>query len=73
MNNRCWFSFKASGISSIVQSSNTLQMKKQAFSLQIPVETEPVKIFSLRLNLATQTLPSHEDREQVKAQVQVFN
>lgn len=37
---------------------NPPQMKKQAFTLQIPVGAEPVKTFSLRINLATHTCPS---------------
>lgn len=38
-----------------VKSRNPPHMKKQAFTLQIPVEAEPVKIFSLRINPATRT------------------
>lgn len=73
MNARCWLPFKASGTSSIVGSCNPLQREEQAFSLQIPAETEPVQVFSLRTNPATQRLPSHEGRLQVKAQLSVFN
>lgn len=62
MNARCWFPFKASGISSIGGSCSPLQRKEQAFGLQIPAETEPVPGFSLRTNPATQRLPSHEGR-----------
>lgn len=62
MNTRCWFPFKASGISSIVGSCNPLQMKEQAFSLQIPAETDPVQVFSLRTNSAAQSLPSRAGR-----------
>lgn len=41
-----------------VQIRSPPHLKKEAFTLQIPVEAEQVKIFPLRINLATHAHPS---------------